>query len=110
MTRVGIKERRILKGRAWGLSYMGIRAVKQLLEKDEPESGRDRSCLDRYDYAPDHHFPTTSSIIAYHTGCKNAMTFDMQGLVPAFCMLWRRAPIISVRGVIRRWLLYQAIR
>ena len=33
MTRVGIKERRILKGEGVGLSYMGIRAVKQLLEK-----------------------------------------------------------------------------
>ena len=30
MTRVGIKERRILKGEGVGLSYMGIRAVKQL--------------------------------------------------------------------------------
>ena len=29
----GIKERRILKGEGVGLSYMGIRAVKQLLEK-----------------------------------------------------------------------------
>ena len=33
MTRVGIKERRILKGEGLGTSYMGIRAVKQLLEK-----------------------------------------------------------------------------
>ena len=33
---------------------------------------------------PDHHFPTTSSIIAYHTGCKNAMTFDLQGACAGF--------------------------
>ena len=33
MTRVGIKERRILRGEGLGTSYMGIRAVNQLLEK-----------------------------------------------------------------------------
>ena len=50
MTRVGIKERRILKGEGVGLSYMGIRAVKQLLEKTNlnPE--------DSYDY-PGSSFP-----------------------------------------------------
>ena len=56
MTRVGIKERRILKGEGVGLSYMGIRAVKQLLEKNEPESGRSRGYLDSYDY-PGSSFP-----------------------------------------------------
>ena len=45
MTRVGIKERRILKGEGVGLSYMGIRAVKQLLEKTNlnPEVSLNRS-------------------------------------------------------------------
>ena len=33
MTRVGIKERRILRGEGRGTSYMAIRAVNQLLEK-----------------------------------------------------------------------------
>ena len=44
MTRVGIKkERRILKGEGVGTSYMGIRAVKQLLEKNQVNPDRDRS-------------------------------------------------------------------
>ena len=82
-TRVGIKERRILRGEGKGLSYMGIRAVKQLLEKTNvnPE---DVELILTASTTPDHHFPTTSSIIAYNTGCKNAMTFDMQGACAGF--------------------------
>ena len=83
MTRVGIKERRILRGEGLGTSYMGIRAVNQLLEKTKvnPE---EVEVIMTATTTPDHHFPTTSSIIAYHTGCKNAMTFDMQGACAGF--------------------------
>ena len=70
MTRVGIKERRILKGEGLGTSYMGIRAVKQLLEKTNVNPEEIEVILTATT-TPDHHFPTTSSIIAYHTGCKN---------------------------------------
>lgn len=56
MTRVGIKERRILKGEGVGLSYMGIRAVKQLLEKTNLNPEEVEACLDRYDY-PGSSFP-----------------------------------------------------
>ena len=78
MTRVGIKERRILRGEGRGTSYMAIRAVNQLLEKTgvQPE---EIEVILLASTTPDHHFPTTASIIAYHTGCKNAMTFDLQG-------------------------------
>ena len=83
MTRVGIKERRILRGEGKGLSFMGIRAVNQLLEKTHTNA-EDVEVLLTATTTPDHHFPTTSSIIAYHTGCKNAMTFDMQGACAGF--------------------------
>ena len=83
MTRVGIKERRILRGEGKGLSFMGIRAVNQLLEKTHTNA-EDVEVLLTATTTPDHHFPTTSSIIAYHTGCKNAMTFDMQGACACF--------------------------
>jgi len=76
MTRVGIKERRILKG-GLGTSFMGIRAVNQLLEKTGTKPEEVEALLTATS-TPDHHFPTTSSIIAYHTGCVNAMTFDVQ--------------------------------
>lgn len=83
LTRVGIKERRILKGENRGTSYMGIRAVKQLLEKTKinPEEVQVVLCATT---TPDYGFPTTASIIAYNTGCKNALTFDLQGACAGF--------------------------
>ena len=56
MTRVGIKERRILKGEGVGLSYMGYTGREAIARENEPESGRSRGCLDRYDY-PGSSFP-----------------------------------------------------
>lgn len=82
-SRVGIKERRVLKGEGVGTSFMGIRAVKQLLEKTNVNPEEIEVILTATSTA-DHHFPTTSSIIAYHTGCKNAMTFDVQGACAGF--------------------------
>lgn len=83
MTRVGIKERRILKGEGVGTSFMGTKAVNQLLEKTKvnPEEIEVILCATT---TADHHFPTTASIIAYNTGCKNAMTFDVQGACAGF--------------------------
>ncbi|MDH6359180.1 beta-ketoacyl-ACP synthase III [Parabacteroides sp. PF5-9] len=83
MTRVGIKERRILRGEDRGTSYMGINAVKQLFEKTKvnPEEIQAIICATT---TPDYTFPTMASIIAYNTGCKNALTFDMQGACSGF--------------------------
>ena len=83
MTRVGIKERRILRGEGLGTSYMGIQAVNQLLKKTgvKPEEIEVLLCATT---TPDYHFPTTASIIAYNTGCNNAFTFDVQGACAGF--------------------------
>ena len=40
MTRVGIKERRILKGEGVGLSYMGYTGREAIARENEPESGK----------------------------------------------------------------------
>ena len=48
MTRVGIKERRILKGEGLGTSYTGCEAVTR---KDKCEPGRDRSDPHSNNYA-----------------------------------------------------------
>ena len=83
MTRVGIKERRILRGEGLGTSYMGIQAVNQLLKKTgvKPEEIEVLLCATT---TPDYHFPTSASIIAYNTGCNNAFTFDVQGACAGF--------------------------
>ena len=83
MTRVGIKERRIMREEGKGTSFMGICAVNELLKK----TGVDAETVEAVICAtttPDYHFPTTASIIAYNTGCKNAFTFDIQGACAGF--------------------------
>ena len=42
MQRIGIKERRIMKEEGLATSDMGVAAVKQLLEKNGNQAGRDR--------------------------------------------------------------------
>lgn len=77
MTRVGIKERRILKGEEQGVSVLGTQAVNDLLIKMnvQPEE------VDAVIFAtstPDHIFPSTASIVAENCGIKNAFCFDME--------------------------------
>ena len=83
MTRVGIKERRILKDKSLGVSYMGIRAVNELFSKTSiaPESVDGIVCATS---TGDYHFPSTASIIAYQTGCVNAFAFDVQAACAGF--------------------------
>lgn len=76
-TRVGVKERRILKKEGEGSSYMGIQAVNRLLEKTgtKPEEVDLLICATSN---PDYRFPSTGSIIAYGCGLKNAYAYDIQ--------------------------------
>ena len=82
-TRVGVKERRILKDKTLGVSYMGIQAVNRLFEKTgiDPMSVEGVICATS---TGDYHFPNTASIIAYHTGCVNAFAFDMTAACSGF--------------------------
>src|SRR5690554_1217865 len=62
MTRVGIKERRILKGDEQGISVLGSIAVADLLTK----TGTDPDEVDAVIFAtstPDHFFPSAASIV-----------------------------------------------
>jgi 3-oxoacyl-[acyl-carrier-protein] synthase-3 len=82
MSRVGIKERRVLD-RNLGMSYMAIRAVNQLILKTgiDPESVDGLICATS---TGDYPFPPTSSIIAFQTGCRNAFAYDIQGACAGF--------------------------
>ncbi len=83
MTRIGIKERRILNEEGLGTSYMARKAVKQLLEK----TGTDPQEIDALILAtttPDYHFPSTSSIVIGRIGMKNAFAIDMQAACCGF--------------------------
>lgn len=83
LTRVGIKERRILKGEGLGTSFMGMKAVNLLLEKTGTDP-KDVEAVICATTTPDHIFPTASSMIAYQTGCVNAFAFDVQAACAGF--------------------------
>ncbi|MDE6324133.1 MAG: ketoacyl-ACP synthase III [Paramuribaculum sp.] len=76
-TRVGVKERRILKKEGEGSSYLGIQAVNRLLEKTgtRPE---DVDLLICATSNPDYRFPSTGSIIAHGCGLTQAYAYDIQ--------------------------------
>ena len=82
-TRVGIKERRILKGKNLGASHLGIKAVQDLFSKKDinPEEIEMVICSTS---TPDHIFPSTASIIANKTGIINAFCYDIQAACTGF--------------------------
>jgi len=83
MTRVGIKERRILTEEGLGTSYMARKAAKQLLKK----TGVDPDSIDALIVATstaDYHFPSTASIVIGKLGLKNAFAFDFSAACCGF--------------------------
>ena len=83
MTRIGIKERRILNEEGLGTSYMARKAVKQLLEKTGTDP-QEVDCVIIATTTPDYHFPSTSSIVVGRLGMKNAFAIDMQAACCGF--------------------------
>lgn len=81
-TRVGIKERRILKS-AEGSSFLGIKAVEKLLAQTgtAPEEIELLICATSN---PDYRFPSTGSIICKGAGLKNAYAYDIQAACAGF--------------------------
>jgi 3-oxoacyl-[acyl-carrier-protein] synthase-3 len=82
-TRTGIKERRILKGDGLGTSYMGIKAVKELLAKTSTDPG-DIDLIICATVTPDMMFPATANIIADGVGASNSFGFDISAACSGF--------------------------
>ena len=83
VTRTGIEERRILKGDNQGTSVMGIRAVRQLLEKTNTRA-EDIDLLICATTTPDLVFPATANIITAGVGATKAFSYDMQAACSGF--------------------------
>jgi 3-oxoacyl-[acyl-carrier-protein] synthase-3 len=83
MQRVGIKERRILKGEGLGSSDLGEQAVHGLLLKTNtgPEEIDLLICATA---TPDMLFPATANIISDKCGIKNAFSFDINAACSGF--------------------------
>jgi len=83
MQRVGIRERRILKGEKQGTSVLGANAVKGLLEKTGTAPA-DVDLLICATVTPDMIFPATANIISEKCGIKNAFSFDLNAACSGF--------------------------
>ena len=82
-SRTGIKERRILKGKDLGTSFLGTEAAKNLFEK----SGVNPDEIDLLICAtttPDMQFPATANLIAANLGCTNSFSYDISAACSGF--------------------------
>lgn len=83
MSRTGIAERRILKGKDRGTSVMAIEAVNGLLKK----RGLDPAEIDLIICAtvtPDMQFPATANIVSDAVGALNAFSYDINAACSGF--------------------------
>ncbi|GHV40926.1 3-oxoacyl-[acyl-carrier-protein] synthase 3 [Bacteroidia bacterium] len=82
MTRVGIKERRVL-GAGKGTSVMATEAVKELLGKTNTKPEEVEAIIFATT-TPDFIFPSTAAMTAEACGIKNALGFDIQAACSGF--------------------------
>ena len=83
MTRIGIKERRILNKEGLGSGYLGKKATHQLVEKTgvDPDSVDGVICATS---SPDHQFPSNASLFVEEMKFKNAFAYDMEAACCGF--------------------------
>ena len=82
VSRTGIRERRILKGDL-GTSYMGEKAVLELLQKTNTDP-LDIDLIICATTTPDYIFPPTANLICDRVGAKNAFSYDLQAACSGF--------------------------
>ena len=83
MTRIGIKERRILKGEGLGTSDIAVHAVNELLRKTNTKP-EEIDMLICGVVTPDMQFPATANIISDKAGIKNAFGYDINAGCSSF--------------------------
>ena len=99
-TRVGIKERRILKLDE-GSSYMGIQAVNRLLES----TGTNPEVVDLLICAtsnPDYRFPSTASVIAGGSKLSGCYAYDIQAACAGFIVALQDANAYIKSGLYKK--------
>ena len=82
-SRTGVSERRILKGEGLASSDMGVKAVKNILEK-KGISPDEIDCVICATVTPDMLFPATANIICDKAGIKNAFSYDVNAACSGF--------------------------
>lgn len=99
-TRVGIKERRILR-KDVGSSYMGAEAIKRLLAKTgtAPEEVELIICATSN---PDYRFPSTASVIVGLTGATAGYGYDIQAACAGFIVALQDAKGYILSGLYKK--------
>ena len=100
-TRVGIKERRILKDDSKGSSFLGVKSVEKLLA----ETGTKPEEIDLLLCAtsnPDYRFPSTASIIIHDAGLTNAYGYDIQAACAGFIVTMQAARAYITSGLYKK--------
>jgi 3-oxoacyl-[acyl-carrier-protein] synthase-3 len=107
MQRIGIKERRILKGKGLATSDMGAEAVKRLFQKTgiKPDEIELILCAT---ITPDMFFPNTACVIADKTGIQNAWGFDLSAACSGFLYTLQTASQFIETGRYKKVLLVAA--
>lgn len=82
-SRTGIEERRILKDKDLGTSYMASHAVMNLLEKKGMEADEVEVIICAT-ITPDMMFPNTANLICDRIGARKALAFDMLSACAGF--------------------------
>ena len=100
-TRVGIKERRILKKEGAGSSFLGINAVNKLLESTNTNPN-DIDLLICATSNPDYRFPSTGSIIADGCELKKAYAYDIQAACAGFIVALQDATAYIRSGMYKK--------
>lgn len=97
-TRVGIKERRILKDPTEGSSTLGAKAVEALIAKTgvNPDEIQAVICSTS---APDYRFPATAAVIAEKAGIKNCFAYDIQAACTGFLVALQVAKAYVCSGL-----------
>lgn len=106
-TRTGIKERRILKEKGAGTSYLAIQAAKNLIEK----SGIDPKDIDMIILAtatPDMPVASTGVYVASQIGAVNAFAYDLQAACSSFLYGMSTAAVYIQSGRYKKVLLIGA--
>lgn len=83
VTRTGVKERHILKGKGQGTSVIGAKAVEGLLKKTNT-SPDEIDLIICATATPDMLFPSTATIITEKVGIKKAFSFDLNAACSGF--------------------------
>lgn len=106
-SRVGIKERRILKEPNTGTSFMAAKAAEELFAKTNTKP-EEIDLIIVATTTPDYIFPSCSSMIAEKLGIKNALAFDLQAACSGFLVALNNAASFIESGRYKKVMVFGA--